>query len=116
MTEPSLVCHFCGGMPASPRDDHAFYVLCDHCSLKYMTWPCPGCGEMRHGVRAHESQPCGTCETARQWAAFPQTVRDEIDLAIAERPAIRAIMRIRELTEIGLQEAMQLLHYRSSRS
>ena len=103
-----MFCVMCHETPASRREDYAFGALCDKCSLTYMSWPCPDCGEVRHGIRAHEGAPCSSCEMERLWAPLTQAVRDEIDRTIAEQPNISAIMRIRELTGCGLREAMCL--------
>lgn len=107
-----LVCPMCGEGPAAVRDDYLHLPLCDHCSLKYMTWPCPDCAKYRHGVRADEGLPCTACATTREWAALAEQTRDEIDLAVAEQNAVQALMRIRDLTSRGVKEAMELYNLR----
>ncbi|MGI5505073.1 hypothetical protein [Lentzea sp. CA-135723] len=74
-----------------------------------MTWPCPDCAEVRHGVRANEGRPCRNCATARAWAAVPQDTRDEVHRVVAEQNAVKAVARVRELTGCEMDEAMLLL-------
>jgi hypothetical protein len=109
-----VFCKMCHKTPASRREDYAFGALCDECSRAYMSWPCPDCGEVRHGIRMHAGAPCWTCGLERIWAPLSQPVRDEIDRAIAEQPNITAFVRIRELTGCDLQQAMRLHSHRHS--
>lgn len=104
-----LVCPMCGEGPATVRDDYLHLPLCDDCSAKYMTSPCPDCGVHRHIAREFEGRPCLSCEPKRTWAALPQETRDEIDQAVASLSNIMAIKRIKELIRCdGLRDAIVL--------
>ena len=109
-----MICRTCHSTSAARRADYAFGALCDDCSLTYMSWPCPDCGEARHGIREHEGEPCGRCEILRIWNPLPAAVQEEIDRATAELGNIMAIKRIRELAGCGLREAMMLHNHRGS--
>ncbi|WP_394615965.1 hypothetical protein JNUCC0626_40640 [Lentzea sp. JNUCC 0626] len=116
MIDMSPACDMCGSTPAQKWDDHAHYVLCARCSLKYMTWPCPDCAEVLHGVRADEGTRCRSCETTRVWLALPRDTQDEVHRVIAEQNAVKAVAWVRELVGCETSEAMVLLDRLRSRS
>lgn len=103
----SLVCPMCGEGVASARDDHEFLPLCDGCSARYETSPCPECGDHVQVARG-SGGPCSPCASKLMWAGLTASVRDEVDAAVAELSAAPAISRIRELTGCGLSEAVRL--------
>jgi hypothetical protein len=110
-----LSCSMCGTRPAMTSDDYLFGPLCDQCTAKYVTWTCPDCSAYVSAPREKAGRPCSSCHTRHEWEALPQDVRDEIDRAIGEQSWIPALIRIRELTGCGLNEARKFHHLRHER-
>ena len=80
-------------------------ALCDRCSLKQMTVPCPDCGEPT------SDEVCCWCRQLRTWDALPEAVRDDLrPLLEAKQTTITLIGKIRTALDCGLREAVKFAH------